>query len=83
MVCENNLVRRIVGVKRADKRRMDEGKMEAGLKDTFKTKLPKSRLTRAVRVERLGNEKGATNADTQNVERKAGEEDCNCDGVAL
>ena len=57
--------------------------MEAGLKDTFKTTLPKSRLTRAVRVERLGNEKGAMNADTQNMERKAGEEDCNCDGVAL
>ena len=31
-VCETNLVRRIVGVKRADKRRTDELRVEVGVK---------------------------------------------------
>ena len=35
-VCETNVVRRIVGVKRADQRRTDEPSLEAGVKDIFK-----------------------------------------------
>ena len=44
-VCETNLVRRIVGVKRADKRRTDELRVEVGVKDSFKKKLARSSLT--------------------------------------
>ena len=55
-VYENNLVRRIVGVKRADKRRMDELGVEVGVKESFKKKLVRSRLTRADHVERTGDE---------------------------
>ena len=38
-VCENNWIRRIVGVKRADKRRLDEQRVEVGVKESFKKKL--------------------------------------------
>ena len=33
-----------MGVKRADKRRMDELRVEIGVRDSFKTKLAESRL---------------------------------------
>ena len=44
-VCENNWIRRIVGVKRADKRKMDELRVEVRVKERFKKKLVTSRLT--------------------------------------
>ena len=45
-VCETNLVRRIVGVKRAEKRRMDELRAEVGVMESVNKKLARSRLTR-------------------------------------
>ena len=56
-VCENNWVRRIVEVKRVDKRRMDELRIEVGVQESFKTKLARSRLKLDVQVERIGDEK--------------------------
>ena len=44
-VYKTNLVRRIVGVKRADKRRMDELRVDVGVKEKIKKKLARSRLT--------------------------------------
>ena len=44
-VYETNLVRRIVGVKRADKRRTGELRVEIGVKEKFKKKLARARLT--------------------------------------
>ena len=41
---KNNLVRRIIEVKRADKRRMEEMTMEFGVKESFKTNLVRSSL---------------------------------------
>ena len=38
LVCENNWIRRIVGVKRADKRRLDELRVEVAVKESFKKK---------------------------------------------
>ena len=35
-ICENNLVRRIVALKRTDKRRMGELRVEVGVKERFK-----------------------------------------------
>ena len=43
-VCEDNLVNRILCVKRADKRRMDELRGEVGVKHSFKKKLVSNRL---------------------------------------
>ena len=55
---ERKLVRRIiVGVKTADKRRVDELRVEVGVKERFKKKLVRSSLTRAGHVERMGDEK--------------------------
>ena len=34
-VCENNLVRRIVGTKRGDKRRVDDMRLEVEVKEYF------------------------------------------------
>ena len=79
-VCETNLVRRIVGVKRADKRRTDELKVEVGVKEMFKTKWARSSLTMASHAERMGEEELAKRADAQKVE---GKEDRNCDGGLL
>jgi len=44
-VCETNLVRKIVGVKKANKRRTNELNVEVGVKDSFKKKLARSSLT--------------------------------------
>ena len=43
-VCGNNWINRIMGVKREDKRRRDELRVEVGVKDSFKKKLVRSRL---------------------------------------
>ena len=73
-VCEINLVRRIVGDKRADKRRMDELRVEVGVKENFKNKLAMSSLTLAGHAERMGDKKKlAKRADIQTVEGKRGE----------
>ena len=50
---ENNWIRRIVGVKRADKRKLDQ----FGVKENYKKKLVRSRFKWAVHVERMGDEK--------------------------
>ena len=56
-ICGNTLVRRIVGVKRADKRRMDELTVEVGVKENVNTKLVRSRwLPWAGHLERMGDE---------------------------
>ena len=57
---ENNWVKRIIGVKRADNR-------------SFKKKLARSRLTWAGNVETMGDEKLAMRTEVQKVEGKAGE----------
>ena len=44
-VCDNNMVRKIMGVKRVDQIRMDELRVEVGVKETFKKKLVRSRFT--------------------------------------
>ena len=72
-----NVVRRITGVKTADKSRMDELRVKVGVKESFKKKLVRSSLKWAGRVERMGDEKVTKRADTQKVERKGGEEDLN------
>ena len=56
-ICENNWIRRIKGVKREDKRRMEELRVEVGVKTSFKKKLMKSKLKWAIFVERMGYEK--------------------------
>ena len=43
-VCENNWVRRIAGVKRVDRRRMDELREEVGIQKCLMGRLVKSRL---------------------------------------
>ena len=72
-VCETNLVRRIVVVKRTDKRRTDKLRMDVGVKDNVKKKLAGSSLTWAVLAETMGNEKLAKGADSHKVEGKRGE----------
>ena len=52
-VCENNCVRRIAGVKRINKRRMEELREEVGVKECFTRKLVRSRLRWAGHVERM------------------------------
>ena len=72
-VCENNLVRIIVGVKRADKRRRDKLRLEVGVKERFKKKSVRSSLIWASHVERMGDEKLAKRADAQAVKGKGDE----------
>ena len=52
-VSENNWVRRIVGVKRINKRRMEELREEVSVKESFTRKLVRSRLRWAEHVERM------------------------------
>ena len=59
-VCENNWIRRIVGVKR----------VEVGVEESFKKTLVRSGLNWAGHVGRMGDEKLATRADAQKVEGK-------------
>ena len=50
-VCENNWVRRIAGVKRVDRRRMDELREEVGIQKCLMGRLGKSRMKWAGHVE--------------------------------
>ena len=68
------------GVKRADKRRMDELRMEVGLKESLKKKLVWSRLKWGGHVERMGDEKLAKEQMPRKQRSKGGEEDRACDG---
>ena len=52
-VCENNWVSRIAGVKRVDRRRMDELRKEVGIQKCLMGRLVKSRLKWAGHVERM------------------------------
>ena len=52
-VCENNWVRRIAGVKRIDRRRMEELREGAGVREILTKKLVMSRLMWAGHVERM------------------------------
>ena len=63
---KNNLVRRIVGAKRADKRTMDELRVEVGVKEGFQKKLLRSTWTG--HVGKMGDEKLAKRADVPKVE---------------
>ena len=67
-VCENNLVRKIMGIKRFAKRRVDDTREEIGVKESLKKKLSRSRLAWAGHVVRMGDEKLAKSADAQKVE---------------
>ena len=51
-LCETNLVRRTVGVKRADKRTTNELRVEVRVQEFFKKKLARSSLTWAGHAER-------------------------------
>ena len=62
-VCENNWIRRIVEVTRADKRRIDVLRVVVGVKESFKKKLVRTRLKWAGQVERMGDEKLAKRAE--------------------
>ena len=64
------MVRRIIGVKRADQRKVDEITVEVGVKGSFKKKLVRSRPSWASHVNRMGDEKLTNGADAQKVERK-------------
>ena len=55
-VCENNWIRIIVGVRRADDRRMNELGVTFGVKDRFKKKLVRNRLKWTGHVKRMGDE---------------------------
>jgi len=57
----------------ADKRRTNELRVEAGVKDNFKKTLASSSLTWAGYAERKGNEKLAKRAHAQKAEGKRGE----------
>ena len=59
-----------MGVKRADKRRLDEVRMEVGVRGCFKKKLVRSRLKWAGHVERRGDGKLAKKANVQKMEWK-------------
>ncbi len=50
---ENNWVRRIAGVKRVDRRRMDELREEVGIQKCLMGRLVKSRMKWAGHVERI------------------------------
>ena len=52
-LCENNWVRRIDGVKRVDRRRMDELREEVGIQKCLMGRLVKSRMKWAGHVERM------------------------------
>ena len=52
-VCDNNLVKRMAGVKKIDKRRMEELREEVGVKESLTRKLVRSQLKWAGHVERM------------------------------
>ena len=61
-VC-NNCVRRIVGVKRVDRRRMDELREEIGVQMSLTGRLVKCRVTWAGHLVKMGEERMAERAD--------------------
>ena len=65
------------GSEEADKRRIDELRVEVGVKECFKETLVRRRLKRVGHVETMGNEKLAKE---RNWKEKGGEEDQECDG---
>ena len=63
-------VRRFAGVKRIDKRRMEELRKEGGVKDSLTRKLARSQLKLAGRVERMEGERLSKRVDVFSVEGK-------------
>ena len=61
-VCENNWVRQIARVRRADRRRMVELREETGVQRSFTERLLRSRLQWAGHVERMADHKAPTRA---------------------
>ena len=53
-VSENKWIRRTMGVKRAAKRRMEELRVDVGVKESIKNQLVRSRLKWPEHVERMG-----------------------------
>ncbi len=56
-VCENNWVRMIAGVKRADRRRMVELRKETGVQRSLTERLMRSRLQWAGHIERMADDR--------------------------
>ena len=73
MFAKNNLVRIIVGAKRPDLRRMDEMRVEIGMKESVKKKLVNS--TRVGHVGRMGGENWENKQMTRQLRGNGGEED--------
>ena len=67
-VCENNWVRKIAGVKRIDKRRMEKLREEVGVKESRTRKLVRSQLRRSGHVERMEGVRLTKRADALGVE---------------
>ena len=67
-VCKNKWVRRIAGVKIIDKRRMEELRVEVGVKESLTRKLVWSRLRWAGHVERMEGVRLTKRADALGVE---------------
>ena len=67
-ICENNWVRRIVGVKRIDKRRMEKLREEVGVRGSLMRNLARSRLKWAGHVERMEGEWLTKRVDAFRVE---------------
>ena len=67
-VCENKWVRRIAGVKRIDKRRIEELKEELDVKKSLARKLARSRLNCAGYVERMERVRLTKRADALRVQ---------------
>ena len=59
-----------MAVERADKRRMNELRVEVGVKERFKKKLVRIRLKWAGHVESIGVEQLAKRTDVQKVRKK-------------
>ena len=55
-VCENNWIRKIAGLKRADRRRVVELREEAGVQRSLTERLARSRLQWAGHVERMADD---------------------------
>ena len=69
-IFKNNWIRRIVGVNRADKRRLDRLRVEVGVKESFKKKLARNSLKWTGHVERMGDETLAKRSVALKVEEK-------------
>ena len=83
-VCETNLVRRIVGVKRADKRRTDELRVEVGVKENVKKKLATNSFDHVLVIRKRWEVKNWQREQMLRKWRgKEGKEDQNCDGGLL